>query len=91
MAYGEFLRILHLHKDELYRLEASVAEKLAFNARHGLTVMPQRYRAEIDRAFADELVRTWNAPSRPKPVSAPPPEPAPAPAGAGWLKRLAGR
>jgi hypothetical protein len=89
MAYAEFRRMCQLGKDELRRLEREIAGKLEFNARHGLTLMNQRYRDEIDRAFVDQLIEGWGAASRPGPAAptlkaAAQPEPA-----AGWRRLLA--
>jgi hypothetical protein len=82
MVYAQFERVCRMTKRELRRQEALIADKLAFNARHGLTVLPARYRLEIDRAFVDELARLWSVSAKKPPVPAvprlqsEPPEPA---------------
>lgn len=57
MAFAEFVRLCRMDEAELARLEASIVEKLEFNARFGLTELPGRYRNEFDRALVDELAR----------------------------------
>jgi hypothetical protein len=84
MVYAEFERLCRMTKQDLRLQEARIADKLAFNARHGLTVLPARYRSQIDRAFVDELANFWSAPSRQPPRPAEPQQPA-------WRRLFAGR
>ena len=57
MAVAELVRLCGKDEAEMARLEASVVEKLEFNARFGLTELPWRYRNEFDRALVDDLAR----------------------------------
>ncbi len=43
MVYGQIVRLARMDEAELDRLEASVAEKVVFNARWGLTELPRMF------------------------------------------------
>ena len=53
--WREMVRLCRMEEPELARLEAAIAARLEHNARHGLTVLPRRYREEIDAALIDQL------------------------------------
>jgi hypothetical protein len=55
LAYAELARLCRMDEAELARLEAAIVDKLARNARFGLTELPRRYRESIDAALIDQL------------------------------------
>ena len=55
MVYAEVRRLCAAPEAELSSVEAALAETLAFNARWGLTRMPEIWRARVERDFVDRL------------------------------------
>ena len=55
LVYQQLRRLCAAPESELAAAEAALAEILAFNARWGLTRMPELFRTRIDRDFVDAL------------------------------------
>jgi hypothetical protein len=69
--YREIVRTCRMGDDELHAREQSVAEKLTFNARWGLTRFPTMYRTQHDVALVNEILAAVGL--LPDPVLAPAP------------------
>jgi hypothetical protein len=55
LAYAEVVRLCRMRDDELACWEAAMAERLAYNARWGLTRFPTIFRDRCDRALLDRI------------------------------------
>ena len=56
LVYRQVRRLCEAPELELRAAEAALSETLEFNARWGLTRMPDLFRGEVDRAFVDALI-----------------------------------
>ncbi len=65
LVYSEVARLCAMEEDMLARLEAGIAETLTYNARWGLTQLPQIYRERIDADLLDGILGPLETTSTP--------------------------
>jgi hypothetical protein len=59
LVFAELQRFCREDRRRLPHLVGAMAEKLQFNARHGLVELPKRFRRELQPAFISALLNRW--------------------------------